>query len=123
MDSERKISLAEECCAHNYHPEEVVVSEACGARVRNPEGREFYDMLSAYSALNFGHLHPEIVAAAKEQLGKVTLTSRAFHNELLGEFCEKLCLLTGKEMVLPMNTGAEAVETALKTARRWCHYV
>lgn len=123
MDSERIISLTEEYCAHNYHPEEVVVSEACGARVRNPEGREFYDMLSAYSALNFGHLHPEIVAAAKEQLGKVTLTSRAFHNELLGEFCKRLAELTGTEAVLPMNTGAEAVETALKTARRYGSFV
>ena len=90
MDSEKIIAVTEEYCAHNYHPEEVVVSEARGARVRDPEGREYYDMLSAYSALNFGHLHPEIVAAAKAQLDKVTLTSRAFHNELLGEFCKRL---------------------------------
>ena len=76
-------------------------------------------MLSAYSALNFGHRHPEIVAAAKAQLDRVTLTSRAFHNDLLGEFCGKLASLTGKDMILPMNTGAEAVETAIKTARRW----
>ena len=87
--------------------------------VWDPEGRQYYDMLSAYSALNFGHRHPEIIAAAKEQLDKVTLTSRAFHNAVLGEFFEKLCQVTGKDMVLPMNTGAEAVETALKTARRW----
>lgn len=123
MNSEKIIALTEEYCAHNYHPEEVVVSEARGARVRDPEGREYYDMLSAYSALNFGHLHPEIVAAAKAQLDKVTLTSRAFHNELLGEFCKRLAALTGTEAVLPMNTGAEAVETALKTARRYGAFV
>ena len=105
--------------AHNYSPKEVVVERAEGVMVYDPEGREYYDMLSAYSALNFGHRHPEIVAAAKDQLDKVTLTSRAFHNAVLGDFFEKLCALTGKSMVLPMNTGAEAVETALKTARRW----
>lgn len=123
MFSEDVIRLTEEYCAHNYHPVDVVVSEAHGARVRNPEGEEFYDMLSSYSALNFGHLHPEIVAAAKEQLDKVTLTSRAFHNELLGEFCKRLAALTRTEAVLPMNTGAEAVETALKTARRYGAFV
>lgn len=123
MNSEEVIRLTEEYCAHNYHPVGVVVSEARGCRVRNPEGEEFYDMLSAYSALNFGHLHPEIVAAAKAQLDKVTLTSRAFHNELLGEFCKRLAELTRMEAVLPMNTGAEAVETALKTARRYGAFV
>lgn len=117
------IAQTETFGAHNYHPKDVVISYAQGAVVTDPEGKRYFDMLSAYSALNFGHRHPEIVAAAKEQLDKVTLTSRAFHNELLGEFCEKLCLLTGKEMVLPMNTGAEAVETALKTARRWGNFV
>jgi len=105
--------------ADNYRPGDVVIDSAGGFLVKTPEGEEYYDMLSAYSALNFGHLHPEIVEAAKQQLGKVTLTSRAFHSSLLGEFCEKLSQLTGKEMVLPMNTGAEAVETAVKTARRW----
>jgi len=105
--------------AANYLPGDVVIDSAEGFLVKTPEGEEYYDMLSAYSALNFGHLHPEIVEAAKRQLGKVTLTSRAFHSSLLGEFCEKLAQLTGKEMVLPMNTGAEAVETAIKTARRW----
>lgn len=121
--SARIIAQTEEYCAHNYSPKEVVISEACGARVRDADGRAYFDMLSAYSALNFGHRHPEIVAAAKEQLDKVTLTSRAFHNELLGEFCRRLAELTGKETVLPMNTGAEAVETALKTARRWGAFV
>lgn len=121
--SARIIAQTEEYCAHNYCPKEVVIAEASGARVRDADGREYFDMLSAYSALNFGHRHPEIVAAAKAQLDKVTLTSRAFHNELLGEFCRRLAELTGKETVLPMNTGAEAVETALKTARRWGAFV
>ena len=105
--------------AHNYSPKEVVAERAEGVMVYDPEGRSYIDMLSAYSALNFGHCHPELVAAAKEQLDKVTLTSRAFHNAILGEFLEKLCAITDKSMALPMNTGAEAVETALKTARRW----
>jgi ornithine--oxo-acid transaminase len=105
--------------AHNYKPKEIVLAYAEGVKVTNPEGEQFYDMLSAYSALNFGHRHPEIVEAAKAQLDKVTLTSRAFHNEILCDFYEKLCKLTDKNMILPMNTGAEAVETALKTARRW----
>jgi len=96
-----------------------VIERAEGAVVYDPEGKKYFDMLSAYSALNFGHRHPEIVAAAKAQLDKVTLTSRAFHNAVLGDFFEALCKITGKDMVLPMNTGAEAVETALKAARRW----
>ena len=105
--------------AHNYAPKPVVIVKAEGAVVTDPEGNKYYDMLSAYSAHNFGHRHPEIVAAAKEQLDKVTLTSRAFHCENLGDFYEALSKLTGKDMILPMNTGAEAVETALKTARLW----
>ncbi len=105
--------------AHNYAPKPVVIVKAEGSVVTDPEGNKYYDMLSAYSAHNFGHRHPEIVAAAKAQLDKCTLTSRAFHCENLGEFYESLSKLTGKDMVLPMNTGAEAVETALKTARLW----
>ena len=105
--------------ALNYLPKEVVAERAEGTFVYDPEGKRYFDMLSAYSALNFGHRHPEIVAAAIDQLGKVTLTSRAFHNAILGDFFEALCGITGKNMILPMNTGAEAVETALKTARRW----
>ena len=123
MTSKEIIALTERCCAHNYKPKEVVISEGEGAVVRDPEGREYYDMLSAYSALNFGHRHPELVAAAKEQLDKVTLTSRAFHSELLGAFAERLAALTGMQAVLPMNTGAEAVETAIKTARRYAAFV
>ena len=117
--SEQIIEKTLQYGAHNYHPKEVVVETASGAVVFDPEGKKYFDMLSAYSAHNFGHLHPEIVAVAKEQLDKVTLTSRAFHNSLLGDYFEQLCAITGMEMVLPMNTGAEAVETALKTARRW----
>lgn len=109
--------------ANNYHSKDVVIVKGKGAVVTDPEGKKYYDMLSAYSALNFGHCHPEIVKAAKQQLNKVTLTSRAFHNALLCEFYEKLSALTGKEMILPMNTGAEAVETAIKTARRYGAFV
>ena len=123
VTSKEIIALTERYCAHNYKPKEVVISEGEGAVVRDPEGREYYDMLSAYSALNFGHRHPELVAAAKEQLDKVTLTSRAFHSELLGAFAERLAALTGMQAVLPMNTGAEAVETAIKTARRYAAFV
>ncbi len=120
MHSSRKIiDKTQQYGAANYKPKEIVIERAQGVMVYNPEGEEFFDMLSAYSALNFGHRHPEIIAAAKEQLDKVTLTSRAFHNAVLCNFYEKLCALTGKDMVLPMNTGAEAVETAVKTARRW----
>ena len=113
------IDKTEKYGAANYKPKEVVIERAEGVMVYNPEGEAFFDMLSAYSALNFGHRHPEIIEAAKDQLDKVTLTSRAFHNSVLCDFYEKLCALTNKELVLPMNTGAEAVETALKTARRW----
>jgi ornithine--oxo-acid transaminase len=105
--------------ANNYHSKDVVVERGEGAVAYDPEGKDYFDMLSAYSALNFGHCHPEIIQAAKEQLEKATLTSRAFHNAVLGDFYERLCRLTGKDMALPMNTGAEAVETALKAARRW----
>jgi len=109
--------------AHNYKPKEIVFESAEGVVVTNPEGEKFYDMLSSYSALNFGHRHPELVQAAKDQLDKVTLTSRAFYNSVLGDWMEKLCEITNKDMVLPMNTGAEAVETALKTARKWGNFV
>jgi ornithine--oxo-acid transaminase len=105
--------------AHNYHPLPIVISKAEGVWVENPEGNRYMDMLSSYSALNQGHRHPKIIQALKDQADKVTLTSRAFHNDQLGLWYEKICQLTNKNMVLPMNTGAEAVETALKTARRW----
>ena len=105
--------------AHNYHPLPVVISEAEGVWVWDPEGKRYLDFLSAYSAVNQGHRHPKIIGALKEQADKVTLTSRAFHNDVMGDFLEKLCAYTGYEMALPMNTGAEAVETAIKLARRW----
>lgn len=117
--SEIIIKKTERYTAANYKPKPVVFQSANSALVSTPEGEIKYDMLSAYSAMNFGHCHPEIIAAAKEQLDKVTLTSRAFHNDQLDIFAEALCKITEKEMILPMNTGAEAVETALKAARRW----
>jgi ornithine--oxo-acid transaminase len=119
VHSHELIELTERHSAHNYHPLPVVVTEAAGAWVTDVEGKRFLDMLAAYSALNFGHRHPDLVRAAKEQLDRVTLTSRAFHHDLFGPFCEQLVELCGMDMVIPMNSGAEAVETALKTARRW----
>jgi ornithine--oxo-acid transaminase len=99
----------------------VVLTEGDGAWVRDTDGRMYLDMLSAYSALNFGHRHPEIVAAAEQQLRRLTLTSRAFFNDQLGPFCAELAHLIGMEVILPMNTGAEAVETAIKAARKWSY--
>jgi ornithine--oxo-acid transaminase len=121
--SEQLIEQTERYGAHNYHPLPIVVSEAEGVWVKDPEGNRYMDMLSAYSAVNQGHRHPKIIEALKKQADRVTLTSRAFHNDQLGPWYEKVCRLTGKEMVLPMNTGAEAVETALKAARRWAYDV
>ena len=109
--------------AHNYHPLEVVISKAEGIWVEDPEGRRYMDMLSAYSAVNQGHRHPKIIKALKEQADILTLTSRAFFNDRWPLFAKKLAELTGKDMVLPMNTGAEAVETAIKTMRKWGYRV
>ena len=95
--------------AHNYHPLPVVISKAEGVWVWDPEDRKYLDFLSAYSAVNQGHRHPKIIGALKDQADKLTLTSRAFHNDVMGDFLEKLCAYTGFEMALPMNTGAEAV--------------
>ncbi|AMA74591.1 MULTISPECIES: ornithine--oxo-acid transaminase [Aneurinibacillus] len=117
------IEKTEKYGANNYHPLPIVISKAEGVWVEDPEGNKYMDMLSAYSALNQGHRHPKIIQALKEQADKVTLTSRAFHNDKLGEFYEKLSKLTGKDMILPMNTGAEAVETAIKAVRRWAYDV
>ncbi len=117
------IGSEEEHVAHNYHPLPVVVSGGEGSWVTDVEGRRYLDLLSAYSALNFGHRHPGLVAAATEQLGRLTLTSRAFHNDKLGAFAAALSELSGKDMVLPMNTGAEAVETGIKVARAWAYRV
>ena len=113
------LALADRHAAHNYHPLPVVIAEGQGSWVTDVEGNRYLDMLSAYSALNFGHRHPRLVAAAHRQLDTLTLTSRAFHNDTFPVFCRDLAELAGKDMVLTMNTGAEAVETAVKTARRW----
>ncbi|EFL12963.1 ornithine--oxo-acid transaminase [Streptomyces sp. C] len=109
--------------AHNYHPLPVVVARAEGSWVEDVEGRRYLDMLAGYSALNFGHRHPALVDAAHRQLDLVTLTSRAFHSDRLAGFAERLAELTGLDMVLPMNTGAEAVESAVKVARKWAYEV
>jgi ornithine--oxo-acid transaminase len=117
------MALENEYGAHNYHPLPVTIATAEGVWVEDVEGRRYLDCLAAYSALNFGHRHPALIAAATEQLGRVTLTSRAFHHDQLGPFCAELAALAGKDAVLPMNSGTEAVETALKLARRWGYLV
>jgi ornithine--oxo-acid transaminase len=117
--TEEHLLLAEHHVAHNYYPLPVVVAEAEGVWVTDVDGRRYLDCLAGYSALNFGHRHPVLLQAAREQLERVTLTSRAFHNDRLGPFCRDLAGLAGMERVLPMNTGAEAVETAIKVARKW----
>lgn len=121
--SEKIIELTNHYGAHNYVPLPIVVSEAERIWVTDPEGNKYIDMLSAYSAVNQGHRHPKIIQALKHQADKVTLVSRAFHSDNLGEWYEKICKLAGKDKALPMNTGAEAVETALKAARRWAYDV
>lgn len=117
------IEQVERSAAHNYHPLPVVVVEASGAWVTDVDGRRYLDCLAAYSAVNFGHGNPRLLAAAHAQLDRVTLTSRAFHAAALGPFVEALARLAGKDMVLPMNTGAEAVESGIKVARRWAYEV
>lgn len=117
--SDALISREEAWGAHNYHPLDLVIEKAEGAWVTDVEGNHYLDCLSAYSAVNQGHCHPRILATLVEQAARVTLTSRAFRNDQLGAFCEELAQLCGMEAVLPMNTGAEAVETAIKAARRW----
>jgi ornithine--oxo-acid transaminase len=117
------IAAEESHVAHNYHPLPVVISKGEGAWVTDVEGKRYLDLLAAYSALNFGHGHPAILAAAQEQLARLTLTSRAYHNDQLGTFAAALAGLCGKDLVLPMNTGAEAVETGIKVARAWGYRV
>ena len=118
-----EIALEDEFVAHNYHPLPVVIAEAEGAWVTDVTGRRYLDCLAAYSAVNFGHCNPIVTAAAKEQLDRVTLVGRAFRSDRLGPFAAELCALAGKEMMLPMNTGAEAVESGIKVARKWGHEV
>ncbi|MER5869026.1 ornithine--oxo-acid transaminase [Streptomyces sp. NPDC002044] len=117
------IRSAEAHSAHNYHPLPLVVASAEGAWMTDVEGRRYLDMLAGYSALNFGHGNRRLLDAARAQLERVTLTSRAFHHDRFADFCTELAALCGKDMVLPMNTGAEAVETAVKTARKWGYEV
>jgi ornithine--oxo-acid transaminase len=122
-NSQHYIELDETYGAHNYHPLDVVINRAEGVWVYDVDGNKYLDCLSSYSAVNQGHNHPKIKEAAIEQLNRVTLTSRAFRNDQMGPFLKTLCDMTGYEMALPMNTGAEAVETAIKMARKWGYQV
>lgn len=117
------IALEDKYGAHNYHPLDIVINRAEGVWVYDVEGNQYMDCLSAYSAVNQGHCHPKIMAAFEDQVRRVTLTSRAFRNDKLPLFCEKLSKMSGMDMVLPMNSGAEAVETAVKAARKWGYKV
>jgi ornithine--oxo-acid transaminase len=119
VTTDEAIEFEHEHCAHNYHPLPVVIAAGEGSWVTDVEGRRYLDLLSAYSALNFGHRHPALIEAAEAQLRRLTLTSRAFHNDQLGRFCADLARLSRHDAVLPMNTGAEAVETAIKVVRKW----
>ena len=121
--TEAMVTEAERYTAHNYHPLPVVIAEAEGAWVTDVDGRRYLDCLAGYSALNFGHRHPALLEAARAQLERVTLTSRAFLHDQFGPFCRELAGLCRKDLVLPMNTGAEAVETAIKVARKWGYRV
>ncbi len=119
MNTQEHINLVERFAAHNYHPLPVVLARGEGVWVEDVEGKRYLDMLSSYSALNQGHRHPKIIRALQEQANRLCLTSRAFHNDQLGPFCQLLCSISGQEQALLMNSGAEAVETAIKCARRW----
>ncbi|MDO7785765.1 ornithine--oxo-acid transaminase [Desulforamulus aquiferis] len=118
-DTQNIIQQTEKRSAHNYYPLPIVINSGNGAWVYDVEGKKYLDMLSAYSALNQGHLHPRIIARLIEQAQQLTLTSRAFYNDKMGQFLESICQLSGFEKALPMNTGSEAVETAIKAARKW----
>jgi len=117
------IELEAQYCAHNYHPLPVVLVKGEGAYVWDDSGKRYLDMMSAYSAVSYGHSHPRLLKALTEQAGKLAIVSRAFHSDKLAPFLEKICQMTGQQMALPMNTGAEAVETALKAARKWAYTV
>lgn len=119
MKTQKLIAIEDQYGAHNYHPLDIVIAKAEGVWVEDVEGNRYMDFLAAYSAVNQGHCHPRILKALKRQAAKVTLTSRAFRNDQLPLFCKELCELTGFPKVLPMNSGAEAVETAIKAARKW----
>jgi len=119
----KTIELEDKYCAHNYHPLPVVLVRGEGVHVWDDAGNKYLDMMSAYSAVSHGHAHPKLVKALTEQAGKLAICSRAFHSEKLGAFLKRVCAMTGMDMALPMNTGAEAVETALKAARKWAYKV
>ncbi len=119
ISSQESIELEQNYGAHNYHPLPVVLAKGKGTKVWDPEGKEYFDFLSAYSAVNQGHCHPKIIKALTEQANTLTLTSRAFYNNRLGEYEKFITEFFGYEMILPMNTGAEAVETAIKLSRKW----
>ncbi|MCB0501489.1 MAG: ornithine--oxo-acid transaminase [Bacteroidetes bacterium] len=121
IDSERAMELENRYGAHNYHPLPVVLSKGKGVFVWDPEGNRYYDFLSAYSAVNQGHCHPKIIDALNEQAQKLTLTSRAFYNDILGQYQKYACEYFGFDKLLPMNSGAEAVETAIKLCRKWAY--
>ena len=121
MSSEEAIRLEDQFGAHNYHPLPVVLARGEGVYVWDCEGKKYYDFLSAYSAVNQGHCHPKIINALKEQAETLTLTSRAFFNDTLGPYEEFITNFFGFDKVLPMNTGAEAVETAIKLCRKWAY--
>ena len=121
--SQEAIQYEKDYAAHNYHPLPVVFARAQGTSVWDPEGRHYLDFLSAYSAVNQGHCHPKLVAALCEQASRLTLSSRAFYNDVFPRFAEFVTKFFGFDMVLPMNTGAEAVETGLKIARKWGYKV
>jgi ornithine--oxo-acid transaminase len=123
MNTKDYIALEEQYGAHNYHPLDVVIDRAEGVYMWDVDGKKYLDCLAAYSAVNQGHCHPRIIGALKDQASKVTLTSRAFRNDQLPLLAKELCEMTGYAMMLPMNSGAEAVETALKAARKWGHKV
>ena len=123
MKTNDYIEMEEKYGAHNYHPLDVVIEKAEGVWVYDVDGKKYLDCLSAYSAVNQGHVHPRILAAMIEQAKKVTLTSRAFRNDQLPLFYKELAEFTGYEMSIPMNSGAEAVETAVKLARKWAYTV
>ncbi|MCA9967819.1 MAG: aminotransferase class III-fold pyridoxal phosphate-dependent enzyme, partial [Anaerolineales bacterium] len=123
MNSQYYIDLANKYSAHNYHPLDVVIERGKGVWVYDVDGKKYLDCLAAYSAVNQGHGHPAIMAAVVAQMERIPLTSRAFRNDQMGPFLQELCDLTGYEMALPMNTGAEAVETAVKAARKWGYKV
>lgn len=123
MKTQEHLAIIQDYSARNYNPIPIVIAEGQGCWVKDVEGNRYLDFLAAYSAVNQGHSHPRIKAAAIDQMGRITLTSRAFHNDQMGLFLEKLCKLTDFDKALPMNTGAEAVETAIKAARKWSYKV